>query len=394
MRRVAILHFTVNFTESLMEEGKTVSFIMMGGFLGAGKTTLISRIARHYSEQGKKIGLVTNDQAYGLVDTEHLRSEGFEVGEVPGACFCCKFNDLVETAESLARENLPDIIIAEPVGSCTDLMATVIEPMRQIYGERFELGPLTVLLKPEHGRKILSGKGKIGFSPKAAYIFEKQIEEANIVAVNKMDKLNEEDRQELVSLVEEKYPGKKIVLISGRTGENVDQLLEAIEDRENVFRTTMDVDYDLYAEGEAELGWFNCQVSATAAVGEGMPEREVDFDLDHLVLRLVARVANDLVARGLESAHLKVMGQTPADTAIANHVSADEPAELSLSSEVRASAADLIVNARVAAEPEDLEKVIKQGVEALAGELGVELRLDGIQSFKPGRPEPVHRISS
>ena len=125
-----------------------------------GKTTLISRLARHYTDLGKKIGLVTNDQAYGLVDTEHLRSPGFDVGEVPGACFCCKFNDLVETAEKLSDDAMPDIIIAEPVGSCTDLMATVIEPMKQIYGERFEVGPLTVLLKPEHGRKILLGNGK------------------------------------------------------------------------------------------------------------------------------------------------------------------------------------------------------------------------------------------
>ena len=60
---------------------------MIGGFLGAGKTTLISRLARHYTDLGKKIGLVTNDQAYGLVDTEHLRSQGFDVGEVLAPAF-------------------------------------------------------------------------------------------------------------------------------------------------------------------------------------------------------------------------------------------------------------------------------------------------------------------
>ena len=166
----------------------------------------------------KKIGLVTNDQAYGLVDTEHLRAEGFDVGEVPGACFCCKFNDLVETAEQLSRDKLPDIIIAEPVGSCTDLMATVIEPMRQIYGKQFQVGPLAVLLKPEHGLKILSRKGKIGFSPKAAYIFEKQIEEANIVAINKIDKLTAEQQEELKNRVEDRFPGKRVLLMSGRNG--------------------------------------------------------------------------------------------------------------------------------------------------------------------------------
>src|SRR5688500_17321374 len=67
-------------------------FLMLGGFLGAGKTTTIARLARHYQQQGKKVGIVTNDQATDLVDTNSLRSQGFEVGEVPGSCFCCNFN--------------------------------------------------------------------------------------------------------------------------------------------------------------------------------------------------------------------------------------------------------------------------------------------------------------
>ena len=364
---------------------KNITFIMIGGFLGAGKTTLISRLARHYTDLGKKIGLVTNDQAYGLVDTEHLRSQGFDVGEVPGACFCCKFNDLVETAEKLSEDALPDIIIAEPVGSCTDLMATVIEPMKQIYGERFEVGPLTVLLKPEHGRKILSGTGKLGFSPKAAYIFEKQIEEANIVAINKADKLTEEQLSELVRLVEKKFPGKTVVTISGREGTNVDRLVGLMEDPALAVRTTMDVDYDIYAEGEAELGWFNCQIAAKS-VGE-------KFELDRVVLSLVEEIANNLVAADFEPAHLKVMGQSATESAVANFVVADEPPELSLSSEIRTDAADLIVNARVGTDPESLQRIVHESAESLASRLNIGLELSGIQSFKPGRPEPIYRIN-
>src|SRR6478735_165524 len=73
----------------------TIRFIMIGGFLGAGKTTTLGRLARFYMNRGQKVGLVTNDQAQDLVDTTSLRSQGFAVEEVPGACFCCRFNDLV-----------------------------------------------------------------------------------------------------------------------------------------------------------------------------------------------------------------------------------------------------------------------------------------------------------
>src|ERR1700759_1116176 len=129
---------------------KRTRFVMLGGFLGAGKSTAIARLARHWISQGLRVGLVTNDQAYGLVDTQSLRAQGFDVGEVTGACFCCKFNDLIATAQQRAEENRPVVTIAEPVGSCTDLVATVMEPLEKLYGEQYEIGPLAVLFKPEH----------------------------------------------------------------------------------------------------------------------------------------------------------------------------------------------------------------------------------------------------
>ncbi len=106
-------------------------FIMIGGFLGAGKTTTIARLARHYQSQGLNVAIVTNDQATDLVDTNSLRSQGFNVGEVAGSCFCCNFNELTATVERLGKAARPDVVLAEPVGSCTDLVATVVRPLVQ-----------------------------------------------------------------------------------------------------------------------------------------------------------------------------------------------------------------------------------------------------------------------
>ena len=189
-------------------------YLMVGGFLGAGKTTAIARLARHYLDHGLQVGLVTNDQATDLVDTHSLRTQGFRVGEVPGACFCCSFNQLIATLSQLRQDQVPDVVIAEPVGSCTDLVSTVIEPMKRLHADRYSVGPLAVLLKPEHGRKILRRGAKAGFSPQAAYIFLKQIEEADVVAVNKIDKLSSAERDELIDLVRCQYPGKRVMAVS------------------------------------------------------------------------------------------------------------------------------------------------------------------------------------
>ena len=150
----------------------------------------------------------------------------------------------------------------------------------------------------------------------------------------------------------------------------------------------MEVDYDVYAEGEAELGWFNCQVSARSEGPDGN-----DFELDELVFKIVEEIARNLKNAGLESAHLKVMGQFNSESAIANHVAADSEVELSLASEIRTRQADLIVNARVAAEPAQLEDFVSQSLAQLESQMGIGLQFDGVQAFKPGRPEPVHRFN-
>jgi G3E family GTPase len=357
---------------------------MLGGFLGAGKTTTIARLARHFIEQGRKVGLVTNDQAYGLVDTQSLRAQGFQVGEVTGACFCCKFNDLVGTAAQLSADDQPDVIIAEPVGSCTDLAATVIEPLRQLYGDRYEIAPLAVLLKPDHGRKILADEQGLGFSPKAAYIFLKQLEEADVVVINKIDQLDGEELDHLLRLTRERFPGKEVLAMSARQGQGFSALVEAVNRPEPRRLRTPEVDYDIYAEGEAELGWLNCSLRFRAATGA--------MDVDRVLVDLVRRLQSAFAEASAEPAHLKVLADAAGATAIANLVSADSGVELSLASGARASAAEFTVNARVAVDPETLSTLVSEAAAELAAQHSLDYEIADLQSFRPGRPLPTHRM--
>jgi Ni2+-binding GTPase involved in maturation of urease and hydrogenase len=364
---------------------KPVRFVMVGGFLGAGKTTTIGKLAAHYVAQGKNVSIVTNDQAFNLVDTETLRRQGFHVGEVPGACFCCKFDDLLSTVDSLSEDRIPDLIIAEPVGSCTDLVATVIEPMKGLFGDRFETGPLVVLLKPSHGKKILSDTSSRGFSAKAEYIFLKQLEEADSIAINKVDRMSEDDQQLLLKLTQDRFPDKKVILLSAREGTGFDDLVVAIES-EPIARTgMMEMDYEIYAEGEAELGWLNCQVKAKANEGE-------TFELDEVVLAFVREIGTRLVNQSAEVAHLKVLGQTLENSAVANMVSSDGIAEISLASEIKTEAAELLVNARIATSPEKLSEIVNAVAGDLQASMPVSFSIGEMQSFRPGKPEPTHRM--
>jgi Ni2+-binding GTPase involved in maturation of urease and hydrogenase len=358
-------------------------FVMVGGFLGAGKTTTLARLARFYTCRGQKVGLVTNDQAQDLVDTNNLRAQGFPVEEVPGACFCCRFNDLVDRVGNLQETERPDVILAEPVGSCTDLVATVVQPLKDLYGNRFEVAPYAVLFKPAHGLRILRNESG-GFSPKAAYIFRKQLEEADAIAINRIDEMDDAALEELTRLLTDAFPGTPVLRISATLGTGFDALTALLDQQGNFGRKILDIDYDTYAEGEAELGWLN----ATVKVSSTQP-----FCVDALLLDVVGRLQAVCAGAG-EVAHLKAIGLSPVSFGVANLVSSHARPELSLASHAKAPELDLILNARVAVDPAELERRVRDAVAAACSALGTTGTVHTVQSFRPGRPQPTHRYAA
>lgn len=358
---------------------------MVGGFLGAGKTTTIGRLAKTYQEQGLQVGIVTNDQASDLVDTHTLRSQGFDVGEVAGACFCCNFNELTDTVERLEEGNRPDVILAEPVGSCTDLVATVVQPLLRLCQDKFEVAPYGVILKPSHGLRILKQQKNAGFSPKAAYIFEKQLEEADFIIINRIDQLAAEEVDELAELIARKHPDVPILRMSARVGTGFEALLELLDQKGEFGRRILDLDYDIYAEGEAELGWLNSSLTVNA---------DAPFSLDDLLVGIVDRLRVSLAEVGAETAHLKTIGLWEGYHGVANLTSSDAPAELSLASDCQTQQAEVIVNARVAVDPETLTDHVRAAVDAACNALGAKAEYRQTQSFRPGRPVPTHRFGA
>ncbi len=358
-------------------------FIMVGGFLGAGKTTTLARLARHFTSQGKRVAIVTNDQTTDLVDTHSLRAQGFHVGEVPGSCFCCNFNALTSTVEELSADNRPDVILAEPVGSCTDLVATVIRPLVQIYAQPLEVAPYGVIVKPSHGLRILKNQPNAGFSPQAAYIFRKQLEEADFVIINRIDELPAEEIAELDRLLNEQFPGRPVLRMSARTGEGFAAVCEFLEQQGEFGQRLMELDYDIYAEGEAELGWLNSQATVKGSA---------PFDLDAFLLDVISRLQQEFAARQAETAHLKAIGMWEGTYGVANLVSSFTGPELSLASRTKVPEVQLVVNARVALDPTELAEIVRPAVKAAGLAVNAQVEFITLQSFRPGRPVPTHRI--
>lgn len=363
-------------------------YYMIGGFLGAGKTTAVAELAQHLAKQGKRVGLITNDQGRELVDTAMLRSRGFATEEIPGGCFCCRFNSLVEAAKKLTDATRPEAFVAEPVGSCTDLIATVSYPLRRIYGERFQLAPLSVLVDPTRAEQVFELREGRKFSEKVLYIWRKQVEEADIIVIAKSDLLDADRLEVLRTRLAEEFPGKKIIDVSIRGGSGVKAWFELLETMAPDSASAMEVDYDIYSDGEALLGWLNATLQIKSSE-----------DIDSVVL--LRTLANEIknALPDAEIAHLK-MTFSPEESlageiAALSMVRSDIIPELNLKLDAPVRAGQLIVNCRAEGSPEDLRKALNHGVESIhAAFKSLAAKIDHVEQFRPGRPQPTHRLAT
>ena len=358
-------------------------YVMIGGFLGAGKTTAVKRLAEYLGARGKRVGLITNDQSSGLVDTRMLRQGGFQVEEITGGCFCCRFSSLAEAAEKLEADGRPDVILAEPVGSCTDLVATVSYPLRRIYGERFCIAPLSVLLDPERARRVLGlAQGRV-FSPKVLYVFHKQLEEADLIVVNKVDCLQPAELEELLGALRKRYPAKQVLAASAKDGAGADAWFERLLTEESPAQPTMDVDYQVYAEGEALLGWYNATVELVSQ------ER---FDANALLLDWAQSVRRTLASRGVEIAHLKATLDNGGQLAALSLVSTAGEPDLREALVEGVLGGELILNLRAEAGPELLAQTARLALEdCIATRSSLSARREHEEFFEPSPPVPTHR---
>ena len=189
---------------------------------------------------------------------------------------------------------------------------------------------------------------------------------------------------ELTDLVRAAFPNTPLLRLSAKTGQSFEALTELLDQRGNFGRKILDIDYDVYAEGEAELGWLNSSIRVAA---------DKPLSLDAFLLDVVSRLQQSLSKHGGEVAHLKAIGLSEVSFGVANLVSSASRPELSLPARGEVKELDLIVNARVALDPELIAEQVRQTVTAACTERGATAEFHTMQSFRPGRPQPTHRYA-
>jgi G3E family GTPase len=189
--------------------------VLVAGFLGSGKTTLLEHIARQLTAAGRKIAIIENEAGEIGIDGNYLRQNGLEVQELYGGCICCTLSvDLVVTLQKVHRLFAPDVVLLEPTGLARpgDIVAAVRKNVPEV-----TLYQVVVLVDAVRFDMLISM-----LTP----LLTAQIEAADIVAINKIDEVEQAVLESIAERIRELNPHALILTISAEKAVNLEPLLD------------------------------------------------------------------------------------------------------------------------------------------------------------------------
>jgi G3E family GTPase len=353
-------------TEDELRAGRylpPVRIHLLSGFLGAGKTTAIEQACRLMKNQN--IAVITNDQGATLVDGQRFLHLGVPSREVTGGCFCCNYNTLEENIQALTRANIPaaavraqkltntpaattsrnpatagntPIVFAESVGSCTDIIATVLKP---ILDRHPEWQP-TVSIFADATQLNNNTADK-----SVRYIYDKQLEEAQVLVITRGETLTNKEK----ASIKTRFPDKIILFHNSYNEADIQRWLDtlaALPPRPEL--KSLDIDYDIYAEGEARLAWLDQAVTA---------------DSEKAAHHLIETIDNKLKKENYPVTRLKWW----------------------------LTQNTLLINARVQTDPQTLQQLVASAITETNAQHQTNIQTLTLKAFQPGYPKPQHRMA-
>ncbi len=194
-----------------------MKLLVVAGFLGSGKTTVLLDLARRLTDDGFSLAIVENEIGEIGVDGEVVRRHGLPVREIFGGCICCTLQvGLVQTLRDIEAEFAPDYAVVEPTGLAApgDVVATVrglmpsleaVTTVTLVDAERWEM--LWEVVEP---------------------LVTAQIEAADVLVVNKADAAGTEATAAARAAARRLNPTAPVLVTDAASGAGLDALYDAL----------------------------------------------------------------------------------------------------------------------------------------------------------------------
>lgn len=180
---------------------------LINGFLGAGKTTLLINLLEN-AVSDEKVAVLVNEFGAVGIDGDLLTGHGADVVELPNGCICCTLKaDLRNQIKEIAETYKPDRLYIEPTGAAT--IKNLMGILGSLSLEKY-IDNIRVVLIIDASTFTESYRVNRGF-------VETQLEMAQVVIINKCDRVDAEELAVVTDLVKKiNYSGQVLLTSFGK----------------------------------------------------------------------------------------------------------------------------------------------------------------------------------
>ncbi|KXB05799.1 hypothetical protein AKJ52_03035 [candidate division MSBL1 archaeon SCGC-AAA382C18] len=194
-----------------------MNFVIIGGFLGSGKTTLMLEFAKKLASNDVKVGILVNDFGEVAIDGDTVSDYGMNAIEITKGCVCCEVKrDLVTQIRDLKNSYDPDLIVLETSG-----VASLLPIHRTVQPYVNEIKTLTLIDISRYDKLI-----------ERFEVVKNQLFSADLVVINKIDKASSDElkkaKKKISKFLKDENPGARIIEASAKEGTKVDGIVNFI----------------------------------------------------------------------------------------------------------------------------------------------------------------------
>ncbi|KXB08229.1 hypothetical protein AKJ58_00555 [candidate division MSBL1 archaeon SCGC-AAA385D11] len=265
----------------------------IGGFYAVGKTTIITKMGKKLSENGKRIAVVSNDKGAISVDGEVIKKLGFETGEIAGGCVCFYLPLLKHIIDTITQKFVPDVLFLEPVAYF--LPSKLYSDLRKKF-DGVELAPVIILADAS---RLLDYKER---SEELSYLESRQVKDAEVLVINKVDLVSESQLSAVRKMVQRINPKARLVETSGKMGAGLGELSNiTLQERHEGAPPVSKAVVKDFAKSVTEMGERGEQYAI------GTKKDLSESDVKNFLRDLLRGIAEKVFSAGGEINHIKAL---------------------------------------------------------------------------------------
>ena len=352
-----------------------IRFMVVSGFLGAGKTTTMIALGEHMNKVYGKVGIIANDLGAQLVDTNLTQMSGCTVAEIASGCICYQMDNTVDQIRRLRDKHDAIFVMSDIPGCGVGALDHVYHTLADNNADEFILSPFTVIVDPERLRMIMPERANINLPEELVYLLQLQLEEADLIVLNKCDLLTDEEIANYVRFLKAACPGIPLLTISALERTGISELCDFVTTHESALKNFSVRNNKEFEAAEAKLTWYNRRVFFKTNSG-------AKIDFNQVIEDLVEEIRLGLIERKRNVPHLKLFATSGnGDYNKASLIGVDYDIEYAQQMLRDHKNARMIINARAVCESRPLARLIDDAFDEICDKYDLDCQVFFTECF-------------